>query len=121
MPRRTPKPKQPKDTILAAVTKGFADIGKKLDHHDRRFDGVENRLSQVEVSVITLREEVRANFAANEARFEQIEKTLVTLVESVDRFAKIYADLNQEFVVMRQHLRDVEARVEKLELKLKAA
>jgi hypothetical protein len=27
--------------------------------------------------------------------------------------------MNEEFVVMRQHLREVEVRVEKLELKLK--
>ncbi len=50
-----------------------------------------------------------------------VRENLATLTTSVDRFAKIYTDLNQEFVVMRQHLRDVEMRVEKLEMRLKAA
>ena len=49
-----------------------------------------------------------------------VRENLTTLTTSVDRFAKIYTDLNQEFVVMRQQLRDVEARVEKLEIHFRA-
>lgn len=91
------------------------------DHFDSSMQRIDQRLDRLESNVSALLEATRSGFAANETRFQKIETTLVTLVESVDRLAKIYTDLNQELVVMRQHLRDVEARVEQLELKLKAA
>lgn len=84
------------------------------DYLDERLDRLDARLS-------SLIDATHAGFAENEKRFQMMETTLATLVESVDRFAKIYTDLNQELVVMRQHLRDMEVRMDKMELKLNAA
>lgn len=88
------------ELILSAVKRGFEEQG---------------------VQVVNLQHDLHVFQTDATARFGRIEATLAKLTESVDRFAKIYTDLNQEVVVMRQQLRDVEARVGKLELKLKAA
>ncbi|MEK7518602.1 MAG: hypothetical protein AAB424_00875 [Patescibacteria group bacterium] len=82
---------------------------------------LDQRFERLELATQSILTEMRQRFADHDARFQRIEATLATLVESVDRFAKIYTDLNQEVVVMRQQLRDVESRVGKLELKLKTA
>jgi hypothetical protein len=39
----------------------------------------------------------------------------------VDRFAKIFTDLNQVVIVLRQQQRDAEERTKKLEFNVKAA
>lgn len=125
-------------TILTEMRKGFTDhdarlgdvgtrlagIDTRLVDYDTRLASIDNhlvehdsRLTKIDVKLTSIDDRL----ADHDALFQRIETTLATLVESVDRFAKIYADLNQEVVVMRQQLRDVESRVGKLELKLKAA
>ncbi len=99
------------------MRKGFDAHEVRFATIDTRLAGIDDRLKGHDVHFMS----ILARLTDHDARFQRIETTLETLVESVDRFAKIYADLNQEVVVMRQQLRDVEERIGRLELKLKAA
>ena len=48
-----------------------------------------------------------------------MQKSLANLVTLVDKFTKIYTELNQELIVLRQHVRDMEVRIGKLEVQVK--
>lgn len=91
------------ERILGSVKRGFDELTDRIQKQGE------------DISLI------KKNVGALSQEFNIVKVDLATLTTSVDRFAKIYTDLNQEFVVMRQHLRDVETRVEKLEMRLKAA
>ena len=71
--------------------------------------------------IVGLKHDVQAFKADTSDRFARIEASLARLTESVDHFIKIYSDLTQEMTVLRQHVRDMEERLGKVELKLKAA
>lgn len=64
---------------------------------------------------------VEQRFEALDARMSQFEHNLASLTSSVDRFVKLFSDQNQEIIVLRKQLKEVEERVEKLELKLHSA
>lgn len=78
------------EKILGVVKQGFDEINGK-------FTDIDNRFTQIDKHLVSL-----------EAWFE-------TLTVSVDRFSKIFTDLNQEVIVLRKQLREAEYRVEKLE------
>jgi chromosome segregation ATPase len=111
------------NTILTEVRQGFAAHDDKFTKIDIRLGVIDTHLADIDSRLTEHNArfvDILSHLTDHDARFQRIETTLATLVESVDRFAKIYTDLNQEVVVMRQQLRDVEDRVGKLELKLKA-
>ncbi|RJO59775.1 hypothetical protein C4546_00400 [Candidatus Parcubacteria bacterium] len=66
-------------------------------------------------------EAVNQGFSEQYQRISKIEEDLSALTTSVDRFAKIFTDLNQEVIVLRQQLRDAEIKLEKLVPQNKAA
>jgi chromosome segregation ATPase len=115
--QRLERLEQTTQTILTEMRQGFTDHDARLGGIDTRLAGIDARLTGHDAHFV----DILARLTDHDVRFQRIESTLATLVESVDRFAKIYTDLNQEVMVMRQQLRDVESRVEKLELKLKTA
>lgn len=65
-------------------------------------------------------ESVREGFAEQRQRSDRVESNLTTLTTSVDRFAKLFTDMNQEVAVLRQQLRDAEERIDRLELMVNA-
>ena len=68
-----------------------------------------------------LRQEVKSDIAEARNDIAIMQESLANLVTLVDKFTKIYTELNQELSVLRQHVRDMEVRIEKLELQAKPA
>jgi len=61
-------------------------------------------------------DEVDKRFTEQGNRIERLERNLASLTSSVDRFVKMYADQNQEIVILRKQLHSIETRLKKLEM-----
>ena len=96
---------------MPTVTTTFLD--KKLEAFDRR---LEKRLEHMTDAILGV---MKQGFDEQARRMDRIEEALASLTESVDRFIKKVMDHDQELIVLRKQLHDMEERIDRLELKVK--
>ncbi|MDP2789888.1 MAG: hypothetical protein Q8O51_02055 [bacterium] len=106
------------------------------EHFDEKLErfatAIQQDLTGVHQEIASVRTELKADIAGVRQEIlivrtelkqdiANVQESLANLVTLVDKFTKIYTELNQELVVLRQHVRDMELRIEKLEVHAKAA
>ncbi|MEK7518651.1 MAG: hypothetical protein AAB424_00230 [Patescibacteria group bacterium] len=85
--------------------------------------GLERFATAIQKDLVGVRTELKQDIANVRTELKQdiatMQKSLANLVTLVDKFTKIYTELNQELIVLRQHVRDMEVRIGKLEVQVK--
>lgn len=85
-------------------------LGKQVHEIEQRIDErVEDRLAQQTVIILGAVDE---KLEQNRKEFKQ---EINELRISVDKFVGFYAKQDQEFTIMKEHMKRLEARLEKLE------
>jgi len=64
---------------------------------------------------------IKQGFDEQASRLDRLESALESLVVSVDRFVKSMTGQEQELIVLRKQLSDMERRLDNLELKTKSS
>jgi chromosome segregation ATPase len=85
-------------------------LDKKLKEQDERLT---TRITGAILGVM------KQGFDEQSQRMDRIETALASLTESVDRVIKKFMDHDQELLVLRKQLHEMDERVSQLELKIK--
>jgi chromosome segregation ATPase len=122
--------------IFQAVQDLSTSMDSRFTEVDGRFtkvhESIHNLSASVDTRLVEVRQELKQDITGLRQEVKQditdvrndigtLQESVANLITLVDKFTKIYIDLKHELEILRQHVRDAEIRIEKLEIQLKTA